>query len=426
MDIRYIHAADLHLDTPFLGLARVASGDGRLSRLLQEATFTALDRLFRLCETDRPDFLVLAGDVYNEENHSVKAQLRLRDGCRRLAEAGVRVFLAHGNHDPLSSRLTAVQWPDNVTVFGPEAERHLIEKDGVPAAVVHGISHENLKEGRNLARLFRRDAGHDCFQLGVLHCAVEGRSAADRYAPCSLEDLKDTGLDAWALGHVHERATLCAAPFIAYSGSTQGLHINEPGPRGCLRVTVTPAPGGGYDCREEFVRLGPVQWARVEADINGVEHLDEVEQRLTQALEAEADATEPGCEAVLVRVLLRGRTVLDSALREPAAREYLAERLAHLQTGAPGVWITDLRAETAPAIDRAQYLEREDLLGETLRLAQRLEEGGDALHGMADSALKPLYEHAQLRKILERPDEARLQTLLREAERLCTDILEVR
>ena len=142
--IRYIHAADLHLDTPFQGLSHSASQGAHLARLLQEATFKAMERLFRLCESDKPDFLILAGDVYNEENHSVKAQLKLCDGCRRLRDAGVRVFLAHGNHDPLSSRLAAVQWPDNVTIFGPDAESHTVEKDGQVVAVVHGISHAKI------------------------------------------------------------------------------------------------------------------------------------------------------------------------------------------------------------------------------------------------------------------------------------------
>lgn len=220
--IRYIHAADLHLDTPFQGLSREAAQGSHLGRLLHEATFTALERLFRFCETEKPDFLVLAGDIYNQENHSVKAQLKLRDGCERLKNLGIRVFLAHGNHDPLASRLAAVQWPDNVTVFGPEPSRHVLEKNGAPLAVIHGISHAKAKEGRNLARFFNRDSAHDCFQLGVLHYTVEGEAKADRYAPCSLEDLKSSGLDAWALGHVHERKTLCESPFIAYPGNGPG------------------------------------------------------------------------------------------------------------------------------------------------------------------------------------------------------------
>ena len=177
MDIvRYIHAADLHLDTPFQGLAREAAQSGHLSRIMQDATFTALERLFRFCEEKRPDFLVLAGDIYNQENYSAKAQLALRDGCRRLDALGIRVFMAHGNHDPLSSRLTAIHWPENVTVFGPDVESRLVEKDGQPLALVHGISHAGSRENRNLAQLFRRDDTQSVFQLGVLHCTVEGEA----------------------------------------------------------------------------------------------------------------------------------------------------------------------------------------------------------------------------------------------------------
>lgn len=425
--VRYIHAADLHLDTPFLGIARETAQGEHLARLLRDAAFTAMERLFRLCETEKPHFLVLAGDIYNEENHSIKAQLALRDGCRRLEAAGVRVFLAHGNHDPLSSRLTAIAWPDNVTVFGQEAECRPVEQDGRVIALVHGISHARLRENRNLARQFHRDATQDCFQLGVLHCTLEGQTKADRYAPCTLEDLKAAGLDAWALGHVHERRILSQTPFVAYSGSTQGLHINEPGLRGCLRVGVSPAPGGGYRCRAEPVRLGPVQWAVAEADLDGVEQLDAAEARLIAALEAAAEATEPGCEALIVRLRLQGRTGLDSLLRDPTRQAELTERLEGLQTATPGIWIKDVQADTSPLLDMEAALAREDLLGETLRLAQKLERGPeDDLTALTDAALAPLYSHNQLRKLLAPLDASQRRALLEEARRLCTDLLEVR
>lgn len=436
MDIvRYIHAADLHLDTPFRGLSREAAQGGHLAQLLHDATFKALERLFRLCETEKPDFLVLAGDIYNEEDHSVKAQLRLRDGCLRLNAAGVRVFIAHGNHDPLNSMLESIRWPDNVTIFGPEVERHIVEKNGVPLAVVHGISHSRAREGRNLARLFRRDATHNCFQIGVLHCTVEGENKADRYAPCSLDDLKNTGLDAWALGHVHERRTLSHEPFIAYCGNSQGLHINETGPRGCLLVTAHPSdvlPGAeeqeavSYVCHADFVRLGPVQWAGLDLDLDGVEHLDHVESRLVQCLDQAAEATEPGCEALLARIRLQGRTNLDAALRETGNQEDILERMGHLASGTPGVWIKDLHVNTSPPVDSTQYLQREDLLGETLRLALRMSESHEALQAVGGPALSPLFCHTQLRKILAQPDDSQMQALLEEAQRLCIDLLEAR
>lgn len=424
-EIRYIHAADLHLDTPFRGLAQETGQGGRLARLLHDATFLAFERLVSACEREKPDFLVLSGDIYNQEDHSVKAQLALRDGCLRLARLGIPVFLAHGNHDPLSSRLTSVEWPENVVIFGAEPETHPLARNGETLAIIHGVSHARPKEGRNLARLFRRNAGEDCFQLGVLHCAVQGGGATDRYAPCTIEDLVASGLDAWALGHVHERCILSEQPFIAYPGNTQGLHVNETGPRGCLAVTARPH-AGGWRCEAEFRALGPVQWEKLALDLEGVDHLDEVERRLAGALTRLGEDAPPSCEAVMARVTLAGRTGLDAVLRKTATAEDLAERLQHLAGDTPGIWLKDLRLETRPLADSRELLRREDLLGETCRLALAMRESRQALHEIAAPALDPLFGHSRLRKALTPPDEEQLLALLDEAERLCVDLLEER
>ena len=323
--LRYIHAADLHLDTPFLGLTRSDAGEA-LQAQLRDATFTALQRLFDLCEQLRPDFLVLAGDIYNQEEHSVKAQLALRDGCLRLQACGIPVFWAHGNHDPLDSRLKTVDWPGNVTIFGPEPGQHVLYRDGAPVAVIHGISHARIREARNLALLFHRQPDMACFQLGVLHCSVEGSPAQDRYAPCALADLRAARLDAWALGHVHERRVLSRRPFIAYPGNTQGRHIHEDGPRGCLLVTAE-ACDGGFACRETFLPLGPVQWRRLVIALDAVDRLDAVEDMLLEALGTATEAADASCTLLVVRLCLRGRTPLDSLLRRPETCRDLRERL---------------------------------------------------------------------------------------------------
>lgn len=426
MDIvRYIHAADLHLDTPFQGLAREAARSGHLSRLMQEATFTALERLFRFCEEKRPDFLVLAGDIYNQENYSAKAQLALRDGCRRLDALGIRVFMAHGNHDPLSSRLTAIHWPENVTVFGPEAESHLLEKDGLPLALVHGISHAGSRENRNLAQLFHRDETQDVFQLGVLHCTVEGEAKSDRYAPCSLDDLRRSRLDAWALGHIHQRRQWDEDVFIAYSGNAQGLHINETGPRGCLLVTACPREGG-WRCDSEFLRLGPVEWQKLVLPLDAVDSLDALEDRLTRLLEECARALEGSCEALIARVTLTGRTPLDEQLRKPEVRADIQERLLHLAANSPRIWLKDLLTETRPLLDEAEYRRREDLLGETMRLIDDMRRHPEQLAELDEAALAPLFSHARMRKALAPPDTEENLRLLDEAQRLCIDLLEAR
>lgn len=423
--LRYLHAADLHLDTPFLGLARDHGGDA-LHKHLRDATFTALHRLFDHCEALRPDFLILAGDIYNQEEHSVKAQLALRDGCLRLRALGIPVFWAHGNHDPLDSRLRTVDWPDNVTIFGPEPESHVLRREGEPLAVIHGISHARVREARNLARLFRRRPDVTAFQLGVLHCSVDGSGGQDRYAPCGLDDLRAAGLDAWALGHVHEGRVLERHPFIAYPGNTQGLHIHEEGPRGCLLVEVR-GQGTDHVCRERFLPLGPVQWRCLEVDLEAVEQLDSVEERLLEALATAADAAlaaDSACAALIARLQLRGHTPLDSLLRRAGTCRDLCERLHQAALPLP-VHIKDLRLATAPPVDMAACLRRQDLLGEALRLADHLDRHPEALADFADEELAALFRRTPS-GMLDMPQGDELRALLDEARALCLDLLEGR
>ena len=427
--VRFVHAADLHLDAAFAGMARDVSPEA--ARRLHQATFTALANLFSLCERVRPDMLLLAGDIYNQEDRSLRAQLAVRDGCARLGELGVRVFIVHGNHDPLASRLKTLNWPECVTVFGEQAAAHVVRRDDAPLAVVHGASHAGPREGRNLAAAFARTP-ESCLQIGLLHTTL-GDTAGARYAPCSVEDFVASGLDYWALGHVHERRVACSAPLAQYPGSIQGLHVGEQGPHGCLLVTAAPE-GGGYSFSSVFQPLGPVEWRVLEVEAAENATLDDLEASaraavagaVTEAVAARgrgACLVIP-CTALVVRLRLTGRTRLDAELRRPAVAADLLERLRDGNAGEPLVWIKDIELDTRPVMDRETALGREDLLGEILRLADRCREDPELLAGLGEAALGELYGHARARKALNGPGEAGLRELLWSAEALCFELLE--
>ena len=95
--IRFVHAADLHLDSPFKGLSDVQP---EIAARLKNATFDAYQNIIDLCISERVDALLVAGDVFDGADRSLRAQLRFMDGLRRLHEAGIRAFICHGNHDP--------------------------------------------------------------------------------------------------------------------------------------------------------------------------------------------------------------------------------------------------------------------------------------------------------------------------------------
>lgn len=424
--IRYIHAADLHLDAPFRGLCGEIGENSRLAGQVRDCTYAALDQLIRYCLSEKPDFLVLAGDIYNQEIHSVRAQLALRDGYEKLARLGIRVFWAHGNHDPADSRLGSVRMPENVTIFGTGVESHPLEKDGRQVAIIHGISHASQREERNLARLFARSGNDDCFELGVLHCTVDGESKADRYAPCSLADLQASGLDAWALGHVHSMRELSRSPFVAYSGSAQGLHVNEQGQHGCLLVTAR-RENGGWQCEPRFLPLGPVLWQVVEIDLGGVDDLGQAGNLIASALARIAEDASPIVRAIMVRLVLKGRTSLDAELRKAGTTADLGKELQEQSGLGPEIRIRDWQIMTRALAGHGDSLGREDLLGETMRLLAGMRNDPALWEQVAGPALAPLLDNGNLRRLLpglDKLDEAGRHALLDEATRLCTDLLE--
>jgi DNA repair exonuclease SbcCD nuclease subunit len=442
--LRFFHAADLHLDTPFKGL----SGTPHMATTLHAATFTALERLTSLCIARRADFLLVAGDIYNHEEGSLKAQFALRDACEKLHAAGIGVFIVHGNHDFAGSRITRMQWPPNVVIFGTDnVETVPVVRSGKEVALIHGISHAARNERSNMARRFTRDTSRaDLPQIGLLHCTVASVAAADRYAPCTAEDLKAAGMDYWALGHVHERQTVLQTPLSVYPGNIQGLHINETGPRGCYEVTY--APEDGFSLR--FHRLGPVVWERLSVSIDTPATLDALEEEIHRRIAAcctavqkapqneESGSTEPPVEAWMLRLTLEGRGPLNQPLRAAGGHEELTERLRTAWADAsPTVWIKDIDLRCRPEADMEALRSGDNLLGETLRLVQQArdalehcsaENGSTATvaQELLSGPLAPLFAAPQAKRLLDEPDTAALHDLLDSVEMTCLDLLEAR
>ena len=466
LECTLIHAADLHLDAPFRGVSDMllSRGESRASekllKLLRGATFTALERLTDLCLRENADALLLAGDVYNSAQSSLRARLALRDAFLRLESAGVRVFLAHGNHDPLAEGVAAIPWPENVTVFGTDLEAHSLERQGRTLALIHGISHSGPKERANLARRFRHEnpasADSDIFHIGLLHCALTDLSGGHApYAPCSFSDLSESGMDYWALGHIHScrmfdrqgklldmpsgdrgtRETPLFRPFAAYPGSVQGLHVNETGPHGCLVLHLDGR--GGLTARQ--ATLAPAQWEILHLELpQELEDIPSLESLLVHKLSTLAPRTTTGencpntektseisCppEAMLVRLCLTGRCSLNHELRGRGFIEDLGEHL-NAELEGSGLWLRDIAIETRPLADIAVEAKRKDLAGEVLRRSRSLQDSPEALALTAESCLAPLFQRGKLRKLLPPPKEKELAELAEEATLLCLGLLE--
>ena len=424
--VTFIHAADLHLGAPFRGLRAVSPvWADRLVKSIPDAYRKLIDETIR----EQVDFLIIAGDAFDASHPSYADFCLFRDGLERLHDANIPVYFCTGNHDPYA------RWageygdlPENVHLFDPhEANYFVYEKEGESLAVLGGRSYytqawpqdENIAEGISHAKA-KEIAVDATFQVGVIH---SGLDIDPTRSPVKPKDLLARKMDYWALGHIHDRREVCREPLAAYPGCTQGLHINEPGEKGCLLVTAEARSDGGYAVRTSFRPLGPAVWKTLDMDLGGAASLDELENRLRTGLDRAAAEVWSGCEMLLVRLRLQGRTELDGLLRKGTTCAELADRLREDGNGVPRIWIKDIDVATRPCVERGALLEREDLLGEVFRLSEAARTAS-GLQALREGPLAPLFAHARAGKALEQLTDEELARLLDDAESLCLDLLE--
>lgn len=357
----FVHAADLHLDTPFAGIARL---DADLADRLQRASLEAFEALIELTLARDAALLLLAGDVYDGAERGIRAQLTMHRELSRLADAGVATCIVAGNHDPLDGWSAIERWPELVTEFGPD-EPGVVEvrRGGQLLAVVTGISYAQRDETRNLALLLERTAA-DVPHIGLLHANVGSNPEHAPYAPCSVEDLRRGGMDYWALGHIHRRQILLdgsdGGPWAVYPGNLQGRSPkpSERGAKGASVVTVRD----GQIVEVEHVSLDRARFDEVEVTIGADDDLPTVHRRLAEGAHAAAAAAEG--RIVVLRGVVTGSGAVHADLLRPGTVEELLEQLgAEAPTDPPVAWTT-LRIRTRPPRDPSDVAAAEGLLAD--------------------------------------------------------------
>jgi exonuclease SbcD len=412
----FVHCADLHLDSPFEGIHATAPD---IAAALREATFQALDQIIDLARREQADFIIIAGDVHDGENRSLRAQLRFRDALRKAGEAGISCFIAHGNHDPLSGWEAHLTMPAQARRFGGHrVECFPVERHSKTLAHIYGISYPVREVKTNLASGFRRDPDSP-FAIGVLHCNVGGDPDYDNYAPCGIEDLAAANLDYWALGHIHAQKIMRAQdPCIVYPGNPQGRGWREMGPRGCYLVRVDAA----RRITPTFIATDVVRWFIQDLDIGTLSTWDDLLDALYRVKE-EVRAVADGRAAIL-RLSLAGRGELH---RELAKRIDLEKDLAEpLHEGEPErldfVWMESIRNRSRPPLDLAQRRLVQDFIGDFLNAAQNLRDQANP-GAILREVLKQKPEHRVIAAALDQLPDAELLSILDDAEILGVDHL---
>ncbi|MCY4187747.1 MAG: DNA repair exonuclease [Bryobacterales bacterium] len=341
-DFRFIHAADIHLDSPLKGLANL---EGRAADLIRSATREAFEALVTRAVEERADFLIIAGDLYDGDWRDYQTGLFFVRQMGRLRDAGIPAYLIYGNHDAESKITRSLTLPDSTHVF-PTRSPGTFRIDRIDVAL-HGQGFKERDTRANLARAYP-PAVRGAFNIGILHTGLAGAEGHAPYAPCSLEELRQKGYDYWALGHIHKPEVLSEDPHVVFAGNLQGRHIREAGPRGAMLVTVED---GAVRALEHF-HVDVVRWALVEVGLDGAESDYDANERIRAAIEKAVEEQSDG-RLLACRIVLSGRTPAHDALL--AARENL---LAEAQAAAAALgdetaWTEKLLVQTARPAETA-------------------------------------------------------------------------
>ena len=348
-DFRFLHAADLHLDSPLRGLESDSSAP---VELIRGATRRALGRMVDLAIDEKVAFVLIAGDIYDGDWQDFGTGLFFSNQMRRLTQAEIPVFTIRGNHDA-ANRMTRSLRMEHVTIFGHDrAHTHLLDSLGV---AIHGQSFTDPAELRDLSKDYPNPID-GMFNIGLLHTSAEGYAAHARYAPCDLQRLKSHGYDYWALGHVHERKVLSEDPWIVFPGNLQGRHIGETGPKGASLVTVVANRVQSVDHHV----LDVLRWTHLEdVDLDAIDDEAEAMVRVQSALEAALREAAP--RPLAVRVTLTGTTKAHASLSADGLREKVLSEV-HGLPGERSLWLEAVKLRTRPPTPIA----RSDNLGRLL------------------------------------------------------------
>ena len=390
--MKFIHTADIHLDSPLSGLAAYKDAPAKLLRTVTRDAFT---RLVDVAIDEPVDFMVIAGDLYDGAWKDYNTGHFFCREMGRLNKVGIPVYLLYGNHDAESEMTRRLTLPANVYTFDSR-KAHSFRLDALKVAL-HGRSYKEAATLDNLAAGYPAPVA-GWLNIGVLHTALGGYAAHANYAPCTLAELTAKGYQYWALGHVHEHAVLQKDPWVVFPGNLQGRHIRETGARGAMLVTADET---GIQTVER-VLVDALRWHRVVVDASSATTLPEVTRLVGQAFE-QLLASTPGQIFLSVRVCIQGKSAAHGALfgLEKQLREDILGQAAAL--GMERLWVEKVSLETRPALDATELASRSDAMADLQTFLADAPLDSALLASLLDD-LRPLVDKMPLELVQGMPE----------------------
>ncbi len=335
----FIHAADIHLDSP---LYKLDHYEGAPVEELRQATRRAFENLVDLAIAKGVDFVLIAGDLYDGDWKDYNSGLFFVSQMSRLRKADISAYIVAGNHDAASKITKTLRLPEGVELL-PAKKATTLRLDKIGVAI-HGQSFATPAVRENLSVDYPSPLP-GCFNIGILHTCVTGREGHESYAPCKIEELSSKGYDYWALGHVHQQEILLDNPHIVFPGNIQGRNIRETGPKGCMLVSVNDTGQAGV----EFQTLDVIRWTKIEVDASDTENGYELVDLIGRQLEERLDKNDG--MPLVARIEISGASKAHNELSSDFERWANEIRSNAIDISGGRTWIEKVKVRTTPPMD---------------------------------------------------------------------------
>jgi len=387
---RFLHLADVHLDTPFEGRS------SELRQMLKESQQESFRKAVDLAIAEKTDAVLIAGDLFDNQYLSFSTERFLMEQSYRLDQAEIPCVYVTGNHDPgtRSCRVQNIDWPSRFHLLGRPVP-HKVEisnGNGQPVGAVIGAGHDSPAESRNLVVDFPEGGSEGVPVVGLLHTLVTTAKSAEehgRYAPCSCQDLASRNYAYWALGHVHSHQKISEDIEAWYPGVLQGRHPGEMGIKGGLMVTI---PDQGLPS-VEFRPLAGAVWATQTLDqLKEVRSLDDLRSLAAESFQARREKTSALVNWML-RFQLEGPCPLNDLLKDAMEIETIQEDLK-AWLGVSSVEIRSRRL--VPECDVSQFRGETHVLSEILSVMEEALGDDQVLKRLSPEVLAGQFEDKQV------------------------------
>lgn len=399
--ISFIHTADLHLDSPFVGLKKLPS---KIFEKIRASTFEALSRIVDIAIDKRVDFVIIAGDIYDGEDRSIRAQIYFKNEMIRLANEGIPAYIVHGNHDHLGGTWLDINLPESVHIFPGTVDMVPYRTNTGSTVHLYGFSYPKKHVFEKVIDQYKKTDGAD-FHIGILHGHDSQNQSHYSYAPFNIKDLLEKGYQYWALGHIHKPAVLHAEPYVIYPGNPQGRHKNEDGERGCYFIEMN-----SYKTDLQFIPTAPILWKNLV--INGEQILQTFEELLDEVIKLRENAREKG-KSVFLDIVINSSKFAPELIPWLDSEEFLQILQEGEEEKKDFVWIYQVRLNKKASVELEKV--NESFFGELRTTVQEVKD--------LQEPLVQLFQHSKTRRYLSELTPEEQAEIKQQAENLLVEYL---